>query len=260
MEMNKKSAETIFKKIKDTLTAARKANKDLPLGSYKRKSQEVRIDLWTENIWERNKKTAEVYVIKMNGVKAAEVKTRYDVEDVFKELRKLLDGQKKTKGWGGLNYAVESINLDASSWCGYHVDTISKVTLADAPCPEYKSLMNYINKYGKAKYDMSPNVRNYEFFSAAMGGKRGRLWDEYGERAFLDNKPKKCARLLEELRKARGSKDLMLCLRDEEDYIDPEEQRYSAYEEIECEGERRKYLRIVIKTPTGKVKYDEKLY
>jgi hypothetical protein len=93
-----------------------------------------------------------------------------------------------------------------------------------------------------------------------MGGKRGRLWDEHGERLFLDNKPKKCARLLEELRKARSTKDIMTCEYGEENYLDPEEQRYSEWAEIECEGEKRRYLRIIIKTPTGRVKYDGKLY
>jgi hypothetical protein len=93
-----------------------------------------------------------------------------------------------------------------------------------------------------------------------MGGKRGRLWDEYGERVFIDNKPRKCARLLEELRKARGTKDTMTCKRGEENYIDEEERRYSEYAEIECEGEKRKYLLITIKTPSGKVKYETKIY
>ena len=52
----------------------------------------------------------------------------------------------------------------------------------------------------------------------------------------------------------------MICERGEEDYIDPEEQRYSAYAELECEGEKRKYLQITIKTPSGKVKYTRKIY
>ena len=93
-----------------------------------------------------------------------------------------------------------------------------------------------------------------------MGGKRGVLWDEYGERIFLDNKPKKCARLREELRKARGAKDTMICEWGEENYMDEEERRDSAYHEVECEGEKRKYLHIIIKTPAGKVKYDAKIY
>ena len=137
---------------------------------------------------------------------------------------------------------------------------ISKVCLADAPCSEYKPLVNFINKYGKDKYGRNLNLGNYEFFSAAMGGKRGYLWDEYGERIFLDNKPKKCVRVLDELRKARATKDIMTCERGEENYIDPTEQRYSEYHEVECEGEKRKYILITIKTPTGKVKYEQKIY
>jgi hypothetical protein len=52
----------------------------------------------------------------------------------------------------------------------------------------------------------------------------------------------------------------MTCKRGEENYIDPEEERASSYYEVECEGEKRKYLLITIKTPSGKVKYETKIY
>jgi hypothetical protein len=52
----------------------------------------------------------------------------------------------------------------------------------------------------------------------------------------------------------------MYCKRGEENYIDPEERRASAYYEVECEGIKRKYVEITIKTPQGKVKYQEKIY
>jgi hypothetical protein len=187
-----------------------------------------------------------------------------DIESVFREFGNMLDTQKKVKGWGGLNYTNDKITYNFGMGSSRSVKFIPKVCLADAPCSEYKSLMNFINKYGRTIY-WGPtygavNLNNYELFSAAMGGKRGVLWDEYGERIFLDNKPKKCAQLLEELRKARGTKDNMICERGEENYIDPEERKYSAYAEIECEGEKRKYLKITIKTPTGKVKYETKIF
>lgn len=179
----------------------------------------------------------------------------------FSSIYKGLMALKGTKGWGGLNFPTESVYLNGNFWDGgIKGNVITKITLSDAPCKEYKSLMNYINKYGKGEYGTCPNLKNYELFSAQMGGKRGRLWDEYGDRYFLDNKPKRCARILEELRKARGTNDRMICKRGNEDYIDPIDQKYSAYHEIECEGERRYFLEIIIKTPSGKVKYTEKIY
>ena len=140
------------------------------------------------------------------------------------------------------------------------MNIVQKVCLADAPCSEYKSLMNYINKFGTGRYGGKVNLGNYELFAAAKGGKRGYLWDEHGERMFLDNRPKASAKYLGEIRTARGTKDTMTCIFGEEDYIDEEERRYSEYAEIECEGEHRKYLRVTIKTPTGRVKYDQKIF
>lgn len=264
---NKQSAEKIFKAIKKSLNDARKYNKDnnLTMMNWCRKRQQADITIWDNNVWnDKGVRIVKSYTIKVNDKEMAEVRTHYDVAEIFQELRKLLDEQKKVKGWSGLSFNSERVHLASGTWSDYEVSAILKVCLADAPCSEYKSLMNFINKHGKTTYWGSTygavNLGNYELFSAAMGGKRGRLWDEYGERCFLDNKPKKCTRLLEELRKARGSKDIMICERGEENYIDPEEKRYSAYAEVECEGEKRKYLIVTIKTPTGKVKYESKIY
>ena len=259
---NKTIAEKLFKGIKKSLADARKYNKEnnFPINSWNRRSQQVDISVWDDTTWNGNKKVINHYSIRLDEKEVATCKTHYDVSEVFSELRNLLNVQKSVKGWGGLNFMTERINLEGYSWDGYSVSAIPKVCLADAPCSEYKSLMNFVNKYGTRKYGSPMNLGNYELFSAAKGGKRGYLWDEHGERIFLDNKPKTSARILEELRKARGTKDTMLCEIGEEDYIDPEEQRASSYYEVECEGEHRRYLHVIIKTPTGRVKYDQKLY
>ncbi len=260
---NKELASKIFKAIKKNLADARKYNKEknLTLDAYwSRKSQQTDITVWDNTEWKDGNKNVRSYTIKVDNKEMGDVRTHYDVREVFHELNLLLDEQKKVKGWSGLNYATERVTLQSCSWSGYEVTIITKVCLADAPCSEYKSLMNYINKFGVRDYGASMNLGNFELFSAAMGGKRGRLWDEYGERLFLDNKPKKCARILSELRKYRGTNDKMYCKRGEENYIDPEERRASAYYEVECEGIKRKYVEITIKTPQGKVKYQEKIY
>ena len=262
---NQEIAAKIFKAIKTKIATARKYNKEnnLTLLNWSRHRQQVDIQVWSNDKWDNNRnRYIDSYTIKVDGDDSAKVKTHYDVSEVFAELRNLLSAQKKVKGWGGLNYMSEQVSLESGSWSGYEVSIIPKVCLADAPCSEYKSLMNYINKYGLVEggWGRKMELGNFELFSAAMGGKRGRLWDEYGERLFLDNKPKKCAKILEELRKMRGSKDTMLCKRGEENYIDPIDQRYSEYHEVECEGEKQKYLQITIKTPQGKVKYQQRIY
>lgn len=264
---NKEIGNKLFKKVKTKLTNARKYNKDKGLTNvldgFSRMSQQVDIEVWDNNKWDKDgHRYVESYSIKVGREDFAKVKTHYDVAEIFTELRNLLNEQKKAKGWSGLNFMSESVELASCSWSGYKVSIIPKVCLADAPCTEYKSLMNYINKYGVSEgYGSYPiRMTNYEFFSAAMGGKRGSLWDEYGERLFLDNKPKKCARILAELRKVRGSKDRMVCKRGEEKYMDDIDRQFSIMHEVECDGEKRKYLSITIKTPQGKVKYETKIY
>ena len=266
----KKNATKIFNAVKSALADARKYNKEkglaLGINTWGRKSQVIDLEVWDDTTWDNSgHRIVKGYNIKMNNSQLCSVRTHYDIAEIFGELRRMLDAQKKVKGWSGLNYSNERVGLSSGTWSDYEVSIIPKVCLADNVCNEYKSLANYINKYGKTNYRGSTyggavKLGNYELFSAAMGGKRGVLWDEYGERIFLDNKPKKCARLLEELRKARGAKDTMICEWGEENYMDEEERRYSAYHEVECEGEKRKYLHIIIKTPAGKVKYDAKIY
>ena len=254
-------ATKMFNETKKSLADARKYNKDNKSNVWTRKPQQVNISVYDHDIWKDGKRTTEYYPINVNGKEIGKCTYRSDIESVFCEFGNMLDAQKKVKGWGGLNYANDKITYNVGVWNNYSIKFIPKVCLAETACKEFISLQNYINKYGvSGKYGNKVSLNNYELFSAAMGGKRGRLWDEYGERVFIDNKPKKCARLLEELRKARGTKDIMLCERGEENYIDSEEQRASSYYETECEGEKRKYLLITIKTPAGKVKYETKIF
>ena len=181
---NKEIAGKLFKKVKANLSSARKYNKEKGftniMDGWSRRRQQVDIEVWDNTIWKDGKKIVKSYIIKVEREKFAEVRTHYDVREVFAELRNLLFEQKKVKGWGGLNYMSEQVSLESGSWSGYEVSIISKVCLADAPCSEYKSLMNYINKYGLVEggWGRKMELGNFELFSAAMGGKRGRLWDE----------------------------------------------------------------------------------
>ena len=182
-----------------------------------------------------------------------ETDTRSELEDTINILFGLLNQQMKVKGWTTLKVVREKATF-GDPWYGVKVTYPAKITLPEPPCKEYKALQNYIKKYGNY------NLGNFDIFHSRMGGKRGRLWDEYGERMYLDNRPKKCAEVLEELRKMKGSKDLMLCKMGEEDWIDPVDRAYSERHEVECDGEKRHYLEITITTPTGRVKYNQKIF
>lgn len=257
----KAEATKLFNSIKKKILSAKKYNKENHTESWNRASQMANIEVYSNDKWANGNRYVESYSIYVDrqDKESAKAKTFTDAKAIFDELYNMLNELKKTKGWGGLTIVWEQLYFSANAWLEYKLNGVSKVCLPDAVCKEYTSLQNYINKYGKGDYG-NVNLKNYELFSSAMGGKRGVLWDEYGERYFLDNKPKKCSRLLEELRKNRGAKDTMFCKRGTEDYIDEMERQYSEYYEVECDGEKRNYLEITIKTPSGKVKYTTKIY
>ncbi len=260
---NKQIAAKVFKAVKDILTEARRKNKEkgcTDAGSRARKSQQADITIEEAVSWKNGTPTVKHYSVKVGNKVVAKVGDTGDIAGIFSELRDLLDAQKEVRGWAGLNYITERVEVECLRYPNPKVTAVPKVCLADAPCPEYVSLMNYVNKFGKTRYAGAVDLRPLTLFSAAMGGKRGYLWDEYGERIFLDNRPKRCAKFLDELRKARGSKDTMTCEVKEENYIDPLEQEYTAREELECSGEKRKYLKVVITSPTGRVKLDTKIF
>ena len=181
-------ATKMFNTTKKTLADARKYNKDK--NAWTRKSQQVNIFVNDHDVWKNGTRTTEYYALSVDGKEVGRCTYRTDIESVFREFGNMLDAQKKVKGWGGLNYAKDKIYFNMGGWSDYSINTISKVCLADSVCKEYTSLQNYINKYGLNEYKGKVYLNNYELFSAAMGGKRGRLWGEYGERVFLDNKPK----------------------------------------------------------------------
>lgn len=271
IERRKKNASILFKEIKLRLAEARKFNKE---NTGRRQSQTVDIEYnehqesffdGKTNTWKKQRKT---YRISVDGKEVLkDIDSLNEVAHIFTWLIDLCEKQQKVRGWSGLvlDTHVDRQGYGGPNWVVPTVRTIRKVTLADAPCREYTSLQNWLNKYGlKVKpgscFKERLELGNYVLFCSAMCGKRGVLFDEYGEQRFLDNKPIKCARILEELRKARTTNDTVSCTFGEEDYIDPEERRASSYYEIECEGEKRKYLLVTVTSPSGKVKYKEKVY
>ena len=265
-----KSANQVFKAIKDKLTANKKTVKDNKRSAYN--SIEVSWDNKVPSVF--NPKTGKyelgntTYQIWVEGDKVLDgIESTNDLAKIFNAVRDLLDDLKAKKGWGTLTHTSETIRpaSSGSNWVIPSLSVLTKVELPDAPCKEYKSLANYLNKYGLEKkygyYGLSSlDLTPFELYSVYAGGKRGVIYGEEGNRHYLANKPKKCAQVLAELRKHRTAKDTMVCTRGREEYIDPTEKMYSMHQEVECDGEIRSYLSVAIKTDTGKVKYETKLY
>lgn len=237
---NQERAAKLFSAIKKELTDKKKKN-----ASDKRFACQQTVALDYDYGW--NGKDASVSLYPSPSRKSpAGFKgiTEADVKAVFRELIRLIEAQKKVRGWSGLYLVHPGIRYG-----GVDRNSIDHVGLANAPCKEFESLRHYVNKFGSGA-----RLNPFELYTAGMGGKRGYLWDEYGERYFLDNNPKRCANILASLRATRSSKDTMTCQRGHEDYIDPIDKQYSEKHELECDGVRREYIEIVVKTPSGKEK------
>lgn len=233
----KKHSTALINHIKKNITDNKK--------KYKGNVSSTNIDIWTQG-WGDSK----TYTIAVDGTHLINgLKYSFDFADIMDGLVKELKELKKIKGWTNLIYNIDTTYINSRPY-----NVVSRVSLVNKPCKEYKSLQNYLNKYGNA------DLQDYDLFSSWMGGKRGRLYGEEGERNYLCHKDKKCNNILTELRQYRGSKDKMTCRKKMEDYIDPMEKAYSEYHEVECSGEKRSYLEVVITTPSGKEKYSTKIY
>ena len=269
-EQIKTLAEKALKSIKATISAEKKSIKDYrekhPWDKrHRNPSAELYISLKHNYYGAKDEK----YRLTMsdphyNGKDKhiVEVDTRYDLESIIRALFGLLYKQIEVKGWATLKIVRDKAEF-GSGWNRDYVEYPSKVILCDPPCKEFTALQNYLNKYGVVKYRYTTypfKLANYELFTAAMGGKRGRLWNEYGEREYLDHDAERCAQILANLRKFRGTKDTMYCEKGEENYIDPVDREYSERHELDCEGEKRSYLSITIQSPSGKNKYETKIF
>jgi len=251
MDTNKarELAKKIFDEIKKNLVENKKKAKTNP---YYRTSVYFENDSIYDNV---AKKYLEYITI--NGKEFFGTEDLYDIQQISNMVVCLINEQKKVKGWKNLVYSTREFSqIRGSGWNQYwkNYSLIEKINLLENPCKDFVTIQKFLLKY--AKY----NLEDFKLFSAYMGGKRGRLFDEEGDRCYLANKEKKCAKILEELRKYRGTNDTITCKYGEEDWMDEIDRKYSIMHEVECDGERRHYLLITIKTPSGKVKYSQKIY
>lgn len=183
----------------------------------------------------------------------AETDTRSELESVIRILFGLLNKQMEVKGWKYLK-VVRDYAIFGTGWYREKVEYPAMVSLLDEPCKEFRSLQNYLKKFSDY------TIPEFSVFNVSMGGKRGELYCEEGERIYLDNRPKKCAEILATLRKYRGTKDTITLNFGTEKWIDPIDYEYSCKHEIECDGEKRSYVKITIKSPSGRNKYETKIF
>ena len=174
--------------------------------------------------------------------------TETQFRSLAKEVLLQLAELRKTRGWSNLTWECEEVNF-SHSWYSDYQSIIKSVTLFAEPCKEYLNLARYMFKYCGKKLAIT------DLYSVGIGGKRGRVYGEEGCRYYLAYRPKTCSALLEELRKARGSKDIVTTSALKQvDEIDEWDLECSIRNEVEFSGCRHQLCEVTIKTPSGKVK------
>lgn len=173
----------------------------------------------------------------------------YEIGTLVNEMVNLLEKLRSTRGWGSLVWEFDELNFSKSWYSNDYRKVISSISLLATPCKEFNSLVSYMEKYCGKKLAMT------DIYSVAIGGKRGRVYGEEGYRHYLAHRPKTCSALLEELRKARGSKDIVTTSAFKQvDDVDAWELEVSIRNEVEFSGCRYNICEVTIKTPSGKVK------
>lgn len=256
---NRLAAEKIFSAVKKAITAARRSNKANGFTSpddYAWKRQSVYINA-RENytVLKSGKRRLSGFAVTVEGKNVFEFKQIADLESAFWKLKEVIQEQSCKRNWTRLEFKKDKISLYDGSRYDTDINIISVVVLQPDPCKEFDALKAYINRHAPGT-----DLGYMELYSVSMNGKKGYLYDEAGENDYLENHPARCRKFLQEIKKAKTSRDVMGCRYDKETWMDPDEYETSSIEQIECSGEKRHYLRVVIKSPTGKIKYDKKLF
>lgn len=98
------------------------------------------------------------------------------------------------------------------------------------------------------------DITDYSIYSVGIGGKRGRIYGEEGDRNYISHYPKRCNKYFEELCKAKGINDSVVATFRKIDDIDPWDLQCSIRNEVEFSGSRINYLEVKFITPSGKEK------
>lgn len=173
-----------------------------------------------------------------------------DFKRLIRELTNQLNNLKAKKEWQSLSWDKQEMNISANVWwINDYISLPNNFTIFSKPCKEYTSLSKYIEKYCGKKLNVE------DIYLVSIGGKRGRIYGEEGNRMYLAYNPKKCLSLLQELRDNRGSKDIVkTSLIKQVDDIDDWELECSIRNEVEFSGIRHRECEITIQTPKGKIK------
>jgi hypothetical protein len=110
-------------------------------------------------------------------------------------------------------------------------------------------LVSYVNKFGGIQ------IKPTDLYVVAIGGKRGKIYGEEGDKYYLCHDERKCKNILEKLRTTRKTNDIVSCSNIKtKDDIDEWELECSIRNEVEFSGSRETYIEFSVQTQKGKLK------
>lgn len=138
-------------------------------------------------------------------------------------------------------------------WCDKEY-RFKRVEIFAKPCKEFVSLCKYIEKYTRL------TINDLDVYYVDVCGKRS-SWSDSGRYYYLCYDVKECKKILDTLRKFKGSKDtLKVSVKEYFDHGDEGDYRCAQYQESEWYGHRGTKVCVEIATPSGKVKLNKEFY
>lgn len=127
-----------------------------------------------------------------------------------------------------------------------YYELISEICHINKVAKEFTQIQKYLLKY--ANFKLTEDM----CYSAPTSGKRGEYYEHNDERSFACTNQKRCAAFIEKLKTTKSPKDTLTI--EQVEYSDKEDMSHSIYYETECYGSIQKTIKVIIKTPTGRIK------
>ena len=185
------------------------------------------------------------YRINVNNKDITDILESFEFKSVIDELLSQLKELKNDSKWSGIDWILIETHLPNS----LSVIKVPYVKFFTEPCKEFTKLRKFLEKHcGKI-------ISKKDLYKVYIGGKRGRIYCEDGERDYLAYHPTKCAQILTELRSAKGTRDIARTTDIKTiDDIDDFELQVSIRHETEFDGMRYTECVVIVETPSGKTK------
>ena len=197
------------------------------------------------SIWVSGNKT---YSIRINGTMLPyKFDDKVDLVSISDNITRMLNKDKEKNPM--LFYESNIFDTSGNWYCRSEYAFLSRIYTLAKPCKDFLELVKYVNKFGGIK------ICPTDLYVVTIGGKRGKIYGEEGDRYYLCHDEKKCKKILSDLRATRKTNDVVKCSNIKtKDDIDEWELECSIRNEVEFSGSRETYIEFSVQTQKGKLK------